>query len=62
MEERQILNRISRIVVVGYDLKQRLEALAAPLGMDASTLARRILLPAVETRERAGEAGEPEHE
>jgi hypothetical protein len=44
--------RTTQIVNVGHDLRQRIEAVAATEGLDATSAARRVLRAWVEERER----------
>jgi predicted transcriptional regulator len=57
MEERTVRASLSRSVVIGPDLKGRLEAIAQERGCDSSYLARAILRRFVDSAERAARAG-----
>jgi hypothetical protein len=62
MEEPIVRVTISQVLNIGFDLRQRLQAVADREHIDAKCLGRRIVDAAVSERERTEEAGEPGHE
>jgi hypothetical protein len=62
MEELIVRVPVSQVLNLGFDLRQRLQAVADSEHIDATCLGRRIVDAVVSERERAEEAGEPGHE